>query len=343
VPVVEIACDESGSEGENLLGGETDVLAHGSVRLDTEAAAGCVRELRDRIRSPAQEYKANHLLRTKHRRTLVWLLGPSGPIHSRAQVHLTDKTFFVVGKVVDLLLDEVPYAESIGHVQGPRARALTTVLHREGPRVLGPGQWTAFLRAFVGLLRLSNRRGAAMSPEAFSRLAGSLGDTAAPGQVRDVLHRIRDRREAGLRTDPKLIPPLDPLMPAIIATIGHWSDGGTPVAVVHDEQPSLKAERIAQLEEILAASPRTHLHELRFADSRDDPRVQVADFLAGVARRIASDELNGHGDGELTTLLRSYVDAESTWADDGWARPATHVREDLPLAAGRETFADMDR
>ncbi len=298
MPVVEIACDESGSEGENLLGGETDVLAHGSVRLDAEAAADCVRELRDRIRSPAQEYKANHLLRTKHRRTLVWLLGPSGPIHGHAQVHLTDKTFFVVGKVVDLLLDEVPYAESIGHVQGPRARALTAVLHHEGPRVLGPS-WTAFLRAFVGLLRLSNRR--------------------------------------------ELIPPLDPLMPAIIATVGHWSGGGTPVAVVHDEQPSLKAERIAQLEGILAASPRTRLHELRFADSRDDPRVQVADFLAGVARRIASDELNGHGDGELTALLRSYVDTESTWADDGWARPGTHVREDPPLAAGRETFADMDR
>lgn len=342
MPVVEIACDESGSEGENLLGGETDVLAHGSVRLEAEAAADCVRELRDRIRSPAQEYKANHLLRTKHRRTLVWLLGPGGPIHGRAQVHLTDKTFFVVGKVVDLLVDEVPYAESIGHVQGPQARALTTVLHRDGPRVLGPDQWTAFLRAFVGLLRLSNRRGAAMSPEAFSRLAGGLGD-AATGQVRDVLHRIRDGREAGFDTDPKLIPPLDPLMPAIIATIGHWSDGGTPVAVVHDEQPSLKAERIAQLEAILAASPRTHLHELRFADSRNDPRVQVADFLAGVARRIASDELNGNGDVELTTLLRSYVDTESTWADDGWARPATHVREDLPLAAGRETFADMDR
>lgn len=341
--MVEIACDESGSEGENLLGGETDVLAHGSVRLDAEAAADCVRELRDRIRSPAQEYKANHLLRTKHRGTLVWLLGPSGPIHHRAQVHLTDKTFFVVGKIVDLVLDEIPYTDSIGHVQGPRARALTTALHREGPRVLGPDQWTAFLRAFVGLLRLSNRRGAATSPESFSRLAGRLAGTAAPGQVQDVLNRIRDAPEIGFRADPKLIPPLDPLMPAIIATIRHWSDGGTPVAVVHDEQPSLKAERIAQLEEILAASPGTHLRELRFADSRDDPRVQVADFLAGVARRIASDELNGHGDGELTALLRSYVDTESTWADDDRARPGVHARESLPLAAGRETLADMDR
>lgn len=339
MPVVEIACDESGSEGENLLGGETDVLAHGSVRLDTEAAAECVRELRKRIRSPAQEYKANHLLRTKHRHTLVWLLGPSGPLHGRAQVHLTDKTFFVVGKIVDLLLDEVPYAESIGHVQGPRARALTTTLHREGPRALS--EWMALLRAFVGLLRVSSSRRAATSPESFFRLAGSLADSAAPGPVHDVLRRLGDGHAPGFETDPKLIPPLDPLMPAILATIRHWSADGAAVSVVHDEQPSLKPARVAQLKGILGAS----LHELRFTDSRDDPRVQVADFLAGVARRIASEELNGRGDVELTALLRSYVDSESTWADDKGARPGHHVREGLSTTfdAGRETFADMDR
>lgn len=60
---VEVACDESGSEGENLSGGETDVFAHASVRLDGEAAEHCIEETRERIRSPALEYKSNHLLR----------------------------------------------------------------------------------------------------------------------------------------------------------------------------------------------------------------------------------------------------------------------------------------
>jgi hypothetical protein len=55
---------------------------------------------------------------------------------------------------------------------------------------------------------------------------------------------------------------------------------------------------------------------LRGADSRTDPRVQVADLLAGLARRIASDELLGRGDPELTTLLRPYVDPASIWQDD---------------------------
>jgi hypothetical protein len=58
------------------------------------------------------------------------------------------------------------------------------------------------------------------------------------------------------------------------------------------------------------------LVDIRFVDSRSDPRVQVADFLAGVARRIASEELNARGDAELTALLRPYVDPTSTWGDD---------------------------
>jgi hypothetical protein len=54
--------------------------------------------------------------------------------------------------------------------------------------------------------------------------------------------------------------------------------------------------------------------------SRLDPRVQLADFLAGIARKIASDELNGRGDPALTALLRPYVDPASVWGDErSWA------------------------
>jgi len=60
--LVEIACDESGYEGQKLIGTATDVFAHASVRLDSQVAAACMREIRDRVRSPAVEYKANHLL-----------------------------------------------------------------------------------------------------------------------------------------------------------------------------------------------------------------------------------------------------------------------------------------
>jgi hypothetical protein len=103
----EIACDESGYEGEKLIGTTTDVFAHGSVCLAVEAAARCMRELRERIRSPATEYKANHILREKHRAALEWTLGPSGPLCGRGHVFLIDKEHYVRRKLADALGTDV--------------------------------------------------------------------------------------------------------------------------------------------------------------------------------------------------------------------------------------------
>jgi hypothetical protein len=298
---IEIACDESGSEGENLLGGETDVFAHAGVRMSWPEATACVREIRARIGSPAEEYKANHLLRAKHRAVLEWLLAPDGPLAGRGHVHLTGKTFFAVRAAVTLLAAD-----------GTQEMART--LHRTGPAAFGAARWEFFLKAFVSVLRLKPRRGVTTSPEEFFALVDELA--RVPGEAGEIIGRFRGGGEsvaayrARLAADPGLVPVLDPLVPAVIHTVRHFSAGGTPVELVHDEQLALTAERVLQLKATLGA----RLAGVRFVDSRADARVQVADFLAGVARRIASDELNGRGDAGLSTLLRSFVDAGSVWA-----------------------------
>jgi hypothetical protein len=297
---VEIACDESGSEGENLVGGETDVFVHAGVRLPPEAARACVREIRRRIGSPAEEYKANHLLRAKHRPVLEWLLDPAGPLAGNGHVHLTDKTYFAVRAAVTLLAED-----------GTEDMART--LYRRGRAAFGAARWEFFLVAFTSVLRLRPRRGVTTSPGEFFALVGELA--ATPGEAGEILGRFRGGGErvaayrARLAADPGLVPVLDPLVPAVFHTVRHWSDGGTPVALVHDEQLALTAERVLQLKVALGH----RLAGVRFVDSRSDARVQIADFLAGVARRIASEELNARGDARLTGLLRSFADEESVW------------------------------
>ncbi|CAM3293229.1 DUF3800 domain-containing protein [Kibdelosporangium persicum] len=234
---VEVACDESGSEGGNLIDATTDVFAHASVLLPPESAQECVLRLRERIRSPALEYKANHLLREKHRAVLLWLLGQDGPILGHARVHLTDKALFVAGKVAELLEPHLDAA---------------TIYHAD----------RSVLRSYNAVLRDAHR----------------------------------DH--------------LDLHIPAIVRAVRQWGTDG-PVAIVHDQQNLLTEHRIGLLGQILG----DRLAGVRFVDSRDDARVQIADFLAGVARRIASDELNGHGDSELVEALRPYVDPASVWND----------------------------
>jgi hypothetical protein len=305
----QIACDESGYEGEKLIGTTTDVFAHAGVRLGHDAVSDCIRELRDRIRSPATEYKANHLLRSKHRAVLVWLLGPHGPLLGRSHVYLIDKAFFVVGKVVELLTDE------------PR---LAVTLYDEGRRGLDSGHWQAFLTSANDLMRTRDRLDATTSVDSFFQLADLLRTRGPATDVLASLQRARPRAEAfraRLIGDPATIPPMDPLIPAIIRAVDYWGDGTKPVAVAHDRQNALPMERIAQLEEMSGG----RLSSLTLVGSSEDQRVQLADILAGTIRKIASDELNGHGDPELTALARPYVDELSVWAGTPLA-PSSNAR-----------------
>ncbi|WP_344604698.1 hypothetical protein [Streptomyces glaucus] len=325
--VLEVACDESGSDGENLTGGNTDVFAHASVRLSMASAAASVREIRDRIRSPAEEYKANHLLREKHRAVLEWLLCPSGPIHGRAHVHLTEKAFFVVDRVVGLLL-------------GDPAEAAP--LFRAGRGTFGDEAWREFLTSANRLLRRNGvRDGDADRTEpvdAFFRTVEALcrahpGTDAAARLERLAAARPRAAaHRARILAGPALVPVLNPLLPAVVATAAHWSAGGQPVHLVHDRQNMLTPERIAWIEQT-ARLGGIGLVEVRLVAARLDPRVQLADFLAGIARKIASDELNGHGDAELTALLRPYVGTASVWGDArSWAA-LTRQADDAALPA----------
>jgi hypothetical protein len=297
--IPEIACDESGSEGENLIGGNTDVFAHASVHLPTSSAETCLLELRDRIRSPAEQYKANHLLREKHRPTLMWFLGPAGPIHGNALVHLIDKTFFAIHRVVALLIGD---------------ESVATTLYRDGPGAFGP-HWQAFLESTNDLMRIKNRQGMRTSIDQFFHELKTLHPTT-PG-LADILTRLADGRpnaesfRADLGESYPLFPALDPFLPAILHTIRRWTGGGRDIAIVHDRQTTLSEPRITHLRQ---TNP--HLVSLTLVESTLDARVQVADFLAGTARKIASEELNHRGDPDLTALLRPYVDPHSSWPDE---------------------------
>lgn len=259
-----IACDESGYEGEHLIGGVTPVFVHAGTDLDSDTAQECVAHLRRLVRSPAQEYKANHLLRAKHRDALEWLLDR---MVGRASVHLVDKSQ-LAATVLDGIVPQARRASD------EVLLAVETVLRSRG---------VAEVRA---------------AGEALSLL-----DPAGADAV--VRHRLDELVE------PPAFPPLDPLPRAIGATVAWWSGGDGSVALVHDRQTTLSPDRIAALR---AAHPA--LVGLTLVPSGSDARVQVADFVAGVAYRIAADALAGHGDEPLLALLKPYVDPASLWSDE---------------------------
>ncbi|MBF5030825.1 DUF3800 domain-containing protein [Micromonospora sp. ANENR4] len=301
--VREIACDESGFSGTNLLDPATPVIVHAGVDLSRDEAAELIRTLRSGFRFSPDEVKSRQFLRRREAAEAVqWFLSA---LRGRAHVHLVDKEFFLATRVVDLLLAEPSYAAGT-RLSGDR-RPAAAALHRAG-RAAGPG-WTAFLAAVVEMLRTKRRdRADDRSVERFfaarDALRRHVGDAQA-GAVLDALDparvaAVQARLYAGDRTIP---PPLEPLLPALAETVLHWSGGGRwRVLVIHDEQSALTEDRLRRLQAALAAGDPagpSPLAGLVMADSRDDPRVQAADLLAGVARRMPGVP----GDGPLRPLL----------------------------------------
>ncbi len=78
---LEIACDESGFSGGNLVGrGHSPVFAHASIRIDSDTASQLIQHLRHEIGARGEgEYKSAEILRPRRRSIVLWLLGPTSP------------------------------------------------------------------------------------------------------------------------------------------------------------------------------------------------------------------------------------------------------------------------
>ena len=299
--VVEIACDESGFSGTNLLDAATPVFTHASVDLAVDEAVELIVALRSGLRCSLSEFKSGHFLRGRQSaESLEWLLAA---LSGRAHVLLVDKEYFLVTRIVDLFLAEPSYAAGTRLTEDhrPAARAL----YRAGRS--GGRAWSVFLAAFVELVRIKRRhRPDRRALERFFQAQDALVRDGLGAQAEDVLDGLSrtwvwDVVNRLARDDRSIPPPLEPMLPALAETVLFWSGGQRQVLVIHDEQSALTAGRLRSLQQVLtggADSSAAPAHEvgapparvsplagLVTVDSRDDPRVQVADLLAGVARR----------------------------------------------------------
>lgn len=306
---IEVACDESGFSGSNLLDPRDPVITHAAVHLDTAEATEVVQAIRARFRYSPREYKANQLLRRIQRPVLEWLLEPGGPLHGRATVHLTDKTFFVESRLVDYLLGEPSYAA--GTSLDPTLHQTALHLHLQAPAEFGAERWTDFLIVFASMMRTKRHR--IINRPAVDRFFRTLDGLRSDAVDLDPLRGARPQVEAVLTElldDRAPVPPaLEPLLPALVETALHWTSNGQSVVLVHDEQSALTRHRIARIQQVLNTHQHTALEAVVMVDSRTDPRVQLADLLAGTARRLA---ITPAAD-ELTGLLSPYVVPTPLW------------------------------
>ena len=321
---IEIACDESGFSGGNLVGrAASPVFAHASIRIEPATAAELLQHLRREIGARGTgEYKSPEILRPRRRPVLLWLLSSSSPVHGKAYVHLTDTRFFVLARLVDVLIGLQP-ASGIASPGGDRrTREMSLALYRRGEESYGTARWQEFLTLSANLFRTNNRWLPKKLVETFYTAVENLAVASVAADVKEVMGLLRstapvaDATRASHMENPKLTPLMEPLLPALNQAVHHWGSYAQTLSVVHDEQSALTPERIADIATVYAISrPGRRLTEVRLVDSSREPRVQIADFVAGIARRLAGDQLRGRADPEITHLLSPLIDHESVWVN----------------------------
>jgi hypothetical protein len=297
------------------------------VRVEVEAARDLIRHLRQEIGAHGTgEYKSAEILRPRRRPVLLWLLGPSSPIHGNAHVHLTDTRFFVLARLVDILLG----GQAVSGFERPgrdaRTRDMALTLYRSGEQSYGASRWQEFLTLSTNLFRTNNRWLPTTPVPMFYATLDTLAQASEAAEVKQVIELLRSTRPIAESTrashlqNPKLTPLMEPLLPAFSRAVHYWGQRTEALSVVHDEQSALTPERIAEVAAAYASSnPGHQLTGVRLVDSRHEPRVQIADFVAGIARRLAGDELNGHADPEISALLQPLLDQKSIWVTQSWS------------------------
>jgi hypothetical protein len=220
---IEIACDESGFSGGNLVGGgHSPVFAHASVRIESAPAGELVQHIRREIGARGDgEYKSPEIVRPRRRPLVLWLLGSSSPIHANAHVHLADTRFFVLARMVDVLLSGQAVRGIACPGRNAHTRPLTLALYRSGEQSYGTARWQEFLTLSATLFRTNNRWLPKTPIQMFYAAVEAMTETSAAADITQVMNLLRSTRPIAEATrsshvqHPKLTPLMEPLLPAL--------------------------------------------------------------------------------------------------------------------------------
>lgn len=314
-----IACDESGSEGENLTMSAHPVFVHGSVSLTLEEAEGLREQMRSAMRAQAPEMKSKTALAPRNRAAL---LDAMKVLEGKANIYFVEKSYFVVGKLLDLLVAEMPTENDFDVAGSGLGRHLADHLHDAGPSAVGEEHWAALLNSYNALIR-SYLRQNDQPPTIHPFLAALHNARVActDSKVQRILDDIWAARYLALEYEGVSraeLRELDPMAPSLasVSMTWHMRLGGQPFAFLIDTYSILTDD---VREAIVAASrvplsvgnvdlPRADLRRIEMIDSRLDARVQIADVIAGVGREVARLAMNGVFDDPLQELTQQMLD-----------------------------------
>lgn len=289
-----IAIDETGNTGPNLLDPDQPVFVLASVHIELDEAK---KLLASEGFGQHNEAHYTDLRGSGEGRGQILRILQSATV-SGDDGHITafHKRFMIVTKIVDDLLEEL--AHRTGGPDFYKRRlgfSLSNLIYYCTPTFCGKEDFDRCLEAFVQMRRTRTEHAVTSFYDTVDRLIERCSDDDYRSFPLTALRATepiaRDLAEYGDKID------LDPAIPAFVDHAAIWSAFfDDPFDVLHDESQTISSYR-DQLELLIGrdqefevghfdvdAQLPLKIDDLRFIDSEDDPRVQIADLYAGAGR-----------------------------------------------------------
>lgn len=308
----EIAFDEAGNTGADLLNADQPVFALASISLTSTQAA----DLLATIRTPqSRELKFSTLKRTEPgRRRLTRVLESPILTQDNVAVSLYHKRFVAMAKLVDLLIEPTAHQYGVNFLERGFNISYCNLLHTCLPVFFGAESVDRLLAAFIGMFRERTSGSVTGFYAVAHDLFEKYSDTSVGSPFAPVVASQRMISEI-LRHNDKLA--LDPAIPAFFQQCALWGerlDG--PFTLIHDESKPIFQDKEV-LESFMAPEHqgqrigydrRTFVFPLRalgirFGRSHDDPRLQIADLIASAGACWAAGRIPPADDGPLAEVL----------------------------------------
>jgi hypothetical protein len=298
----EVAFDESGNSGQNLLDPAQPVFTLASVaRRETEVGDAVTALLHG---GPFGELKFTSMRRSENGRAILSEIFASGLLEpGTARVVPVRKEWMVAGKMVDLLWEPGAANTNYFYASGLH-RKLADMLFHQGPGEAGAETWAQWQRAFVAAVRHPHEE---VRVGGFEAALAAVKEASAGKPIGIVFEAVPDETASLAELIPDGDDELDPALTGLIEQIDHWSRRlGEPFRVVHDNSAVVQRGRETVLrfsdQEIEPSS--FDLGEIHFefpllavkvetVDSRHSTPVQLADILSGAVMWCLRERVRG--------------------------------------------------
>jgi hypothetical protein len=330
----EIAFDESGNTGDNLLDRVQPIYALASIH----AAEADAQALIDEVAPGLPELKYSSLRRSRGGREAVMRVLRSELIApGLARVTAMHKPFSTVARMFDYVMEPTLFNGGMEVYDQGLHIAFSNILWRNGAHACGADRWEELLRSFVVACRGPTMETAERLVLANAACVAACTDETVeklliliPPEPAWALPRIAADMGHGIGVRDLL----DPAATSLIENCIFWPEHVGPIVVLHDESSIVSRWR-AKLEVLASAEAEQEvgeywanrvpyplaIEEVRMVRSSDCARVQLSDVIAGATVTWLSQYVPGQdprGD-----FVRALTEAgiEELIAGEVWPQP----------------------